>query len=80
VLSEEQLASLKKILSKDKLTPMEMMQEAVFTELINRRSLDELQELEGDKTNRYLLGRRSPFKEGEMIIKFKQSCREPYET
>jgi hypothetical protein len=40
---------LKSILGKDKLTPMEMMEEAAFTELINRQSLEELQKLEGDK-------------------------------
>lgn len=32
----------KKLLRKDQLTPMEMMQEAAFTELINKESLEQL--------------------------------------
>ena len=42
VLNPEQLEKLKEILMKDKLTSLEMMQEAAFTELINRRSLEQL--------------------------------------
>jgi len=42
VLEPTQLAKLKDILGKDKLTPMEMMEEAAFTELLNRQSLEEL--------------------------------------
>ncbi len=34
---------------KDKLTPLEMIQEAAFTELINKRSLEALEKLENDR-------------------------------
>jgi len=36
-------------LQKDKLSPLEMMQEAAFTELINKRSLEALEKLENDR-------------------------------
>lgn len=75
VLTETQLTKLKSILGKDKLTPMEMMEEAAFTELINRQSLEELQKLEGDKKDQWMLGRRSRFEPGELIIKYKQTTR-----
>lgn len=65
VLTETQLTKLKSILGKDKLSPMEMMEEAAFTELINRQSLEELQKLEGDKKDQWMLGRRSRFEPGE---------------
>jgi len=42
VLNPDQLAKLHEILAKDKLSPLEMMQEAAFTELLNRRSLEQL--------------------------------------
>lgn len=37
------------LLKKDKLTPFEMMQEAAFTELINKRSLEQLEKLENER-------------------------------
>jgi hypothetical protein len=35
-------------LQKETLTPLEMMQEAAFTELINKQSLEQLQMLENE--------------------------------
>ena len=37
------------LLKKEKLTPLEMMQEAAFTEVINKRSLEALYKLENDR-------------------------------
>ena len=52
-----------------------MMQEAAFTELINKRSLQELQRLESDN-HAHLLGRRERFAPGELIVKFKSRMTE----
>jgi len=52
------------------LTPLEMMQEAAFTEIINKKSLQELLKIENDNIND-LLGKRQRFAPGEQIIKFK---------
>jgi hypothetical protein len=49
-----------------------MMQEAAFTELINKQSLAQLMKLENDNIND-LLGKRQRFVPGEQIIKFKQT-------
>ena len=40
-----------RLASKEHLTPMEMMQEAAFTELINKESLERLQLLEDENKN-----------------------------
>ena len=48
------------ILSKDKLTPMEKIQEAAFTEIINKESLNYLQELENERVNEMVYRDRRP--------------------
>jgi len=48
------------LLRKDKLTPYEMMQEAAFTELINKRSLEYLEKLENEKVNE-VISRKEKF-------------------
>jgi len=48
------------LLSKDKLTPMEKIQEAVFTEIINKESLQYLQELESERVNELCYRDRRP--------------------
>ena len=40
-------------MNKDKLTALEMMQEAAFTELLNKESLERLQQLESDNKNQW---------------------------
>lgn len=62
------------LLNKDKLTPFEMMQEAAFTELINKRSLEQLEKLENDRQND-VTDRKSIFAPDEKIISFRQSTR-----
>lgn len=52
-----------------------MMQEAAFTELINKRSLEQLEKLENDRVNE-LVERKSRFAPDEQIISFKQSNRD----
>lgn len=47
-----------------------MMQEAAFTELINKQSLEQLQMLENE--NQYHLLKRDRFAPDEVIIKFRQ--------
>ena len=49
-----------------------MMQEAAFTEIINKQSLQELLKIENDNIND-ILGKRQRFAPGEQIIKFKQT-------
>lgn len=46
-----------------------MMQEAAFTELINKQSLEQLQMLESE--NQYHLLKRDRFAPDEVIIRFK---------
>jgi len=58
------------LLQKEKLTPLEMMQEAAFTELINKQSLEQLQMLENE--NHYNMMKRDRFAPDEVIIKFRQ--------
>lgn len=48
-----------------------MMQEAAFTELINKQSLEQLQMLENE--NQYHLLKRDRFAPDEVIIKFRQN-------
>jgi len=60
------------LLRKDKLTPLEKMQEAAFTELINIRSLEQ-QKIEEDLRMKEILGRREQFKPDEKVFKFRQS-------
>ena len=62
------------MLKKEKLTPLEMMQEAAFTELINKRSLEQLEKLENERVNE-IVERKSRFGPDEQIIRFKQSNR-----
>jgi len=47
------------------------MQEAAFTELINRRSLEQLEKLENERVNE-LVHRKSIFAPDEQIIRFNQ--------
>jgi energy-converting hydrogenase A subunit M len=47
-----------------------MMQEAAFTEVINKKSLAELLKIENDNI-KDILGKRERFAPGEQIIKFK---------
>lgn len=61
-------------MNKEKLTPLEMMQEAAFTELINKRSLEQLEKLENERVNE-LVDRKSRFAPDEQIIRYKQSIR-----
>ena len=49
MLDDDQQLRWTELLQKDKLTPLEMMQEAAFTELINKRSLEALEKLENDR-------------------------------
>ena len=49
-----------------------MMQEAAFTELINKESLEKLQQLEDDNKGQWN-NRRERFAPGELIVKFKQT-------
>lgn len=51
------------------------MQEAAFTELINKRSLEALYKLENDRQNE-LMDKRSIFNPEERLIRFNQSCRD----
>lgn len=60
------------LLKKDKLTPLELMQEAAFTELINKRSLEALEKLENERVNE-IVNRKSVFDPDERIIRFKQT-------
>lgn len=48
------------ILSKDKLTPIEKVQEAALTEIINKESLSYLQELENERVNEMVYRDRRP--------------------
>lgn len=48
-----------------------MMQEAAFTELINKQSLEQLQMLENE--NQYNLMKRDRFTPDEVIIRYRQS-------
>ena len=48
-----------------------MMQEAAFTELINKQSLEQLQMLENE--NHYNMLKRERFAPDEIIIKFRQT-------
>ena len=57
-------------MNKDKLTTLEMMQEAAFTEFINKESLERLQLLEDESKNQWQ-HRRERFAPGELIVKFK---------
>jgi hypothetical protein len=41
-------------MAKDKLTPMEKMQEASITEVLNKQSLNQLQELECEKKREFI--------------------------
>ena len=79
VLSEanqtQKASDWKQLLKKDQLTAMEMMQEAAFTELINKKSLEELQRLENINMN-HLIGRRERFAPDELIVKFRQRVTE----
>jgi hypothetical protein len=59
-------------MKKENLTSLEMMQEAAFTEIINTRSLEQLQQIENDRVNE-LVFNKSRFAEGEKFIKFHQS-------
>ena len=59
-------------MKKDSLNSMEMMQEAAFTEIINMRSLELLQQIENDRVNDLVFS-KSRFAEGELFIKLKQS-------
>ena len=52
-----------------------MIQEAAFTELINRRSLEQLEKLENDRVHE-LGDRKSIFDPNEKIIRFKQTARD----
>lgn len=49
------------------------MQEAAFTEILNKQSLAELLKIENDNLND-ILGKRERFAPGEQIIKFKQTA------
>jgi hypothetical protein len=49
VLGQDAQTKLSELLKKDKLSPLEMMQEAAFTEVINKRSLEALYKLENDR-------------------------------
>ena len=52
-----------------------MMQEAAFTELINKRSLEQLEKLENERVNE-LVNRKDRFGADEQIIKYVQSNRD----
>lgn len=69
---EKQQEQWKQLLSKEQLSAMEMMQEAAFTELVNKESLEMLQQLEDDNKDQWQ-NRRERFAPGELIVKFKQS-------
>jgi hypothetical protein len=56
------------------LTPLEKMQEAAFTELINVRSLEK-QKIEEDERMKEMLGRRELFKPDEKVFKYRQNVR-----
>lgn len=73
-MTSEQFIRWRQILRKDQLTPLEKMQEAAFTELINIRSLEK-QKIEEDERMREMLGRRELFKPDEKVFKFRQSIR-----
>jgi hypothetical protein len=49
MLGIDQQSKWSELLKKEKLTPLEMMQEAAFTEVINKRSLEALYKLENDR-------------------------------
>ena len=55
--------------TKEKLSALEMMQEAAFTELINKQSLEQLLMLENDRNFEY---KGTRFGENEPILRFKQ--------
>jgi len=74
VLSEEEYLEWQNLLRKDKLTPLEKMQEAAFTELINSRSLEQ-QKIEEDERMKEMLGRRDLFKPDEKVFKYRQSSK-----
>lgn len=50
------------------------MQEAAFTELINKRSLEQLEKLENERVNE-LADRKTVFDPDEQLIRFTQSAR-----
>jgi hypothetical protein len=49
MLGIDQQSKWQELLKKEKLTPLEMRQEAAFTEVINKRSLEALYKLENDR-------------------------------
>ena len=70
VMSHEQFLEWQTLLRKDTLTPLEKMQEAAFTELINTRSLEQ-HKIEEDERMKEMLGRRELFKPDEKVFKYK---------
>jgi len=50
---EESSAKLRSLVNKDKLSALEMMQEAAFTEILNKESLERLQKLEDENKNQW---------------------------
>lgn len=74
VMSHEQFMEWQTLLRKDTLTPLEKMQEAAFTELINTRSLEQ-HKIEEDERMKEMLGRRELFKPDEKVFKYKQSIK-----
>ena len=52
------------------MSPLEKIQEAAFTELINTRSLEQ-QKIEEDLRMKEILGKRDQFNKDEKVFKYK---------
>lgn len=74
LLTEEQYHRWLVLLRKDKLSPLEKMQEAAFTELINTRSLEQ-QKIEEDLRMKEIMGKREQFNKDEKVFKYRQSTK-----
>lgn len=70
IMSYEQYLEWQILLRKENLTPMEKMQEAAFTELINTRSL-QLQKYEEEVRMKEFLSKRELFKPDEKVFKYR---------
>lgn len=72
IINEEQYDKWFQLLKQDNLSPLEKMQEAAFTELINVRSLEQ-QKIEEDERMKEMLGKRDQWKPDEKVFKYRQS-------
>lgn len=73
-LNKEQCLAWQQLLRKEKLDPLEKMQEAAFTEIINTRALEALR-VQEDERMKEILHRKNMFQPDEKVFKYRQSTR-----